>query len=374
MENCTLPRELLIEILARLPVNSLMRFKSVCKFFYCLIKSDHHFQHKHYEISQVRRDYAVFGPECSFTPRVFGLVYKELDSDEMGYVDLVMPSSEIDFVKCVDGILCLVSVRTGGTKNILIWNPSTREIKELPPISTPHSCRGLKEMIGFGFCNNMTGKVVIVWSGSDECEHKVMVCSQVDNIWVWREINPYPHFAHLWARLWVRPYQDIYFKGKYYWNFYAYDERGLFKPYLLWFDFSAEIFGKIRMPSNPPGQYGNERGYLLHAVVSVMNDTIAYLGYHKKRWEVWLMMQNGSDVNWHKYACIDRPREVLRPKRIWNQDRHVLIYRMGPKIDDRDPHLVSIDLVTGEIKMRIDNINIHPDQFFLAYNESLKMF
>nr|GMD39953.1 putative F-box protein At1g19160 [Ipomoea batatas] len=372
MENCKFPRELLIEILARLPVKSLMRFKSVCKFFYCLIKSDKHFQHKHYEISRVRRDYAIFEREFPFRHEsVFGLVYKELDSDEIGYVDLVMPSC--GSVKCADGILCLISHRTDETMNILIWNPSTRESKALPPISPPHNFISVKEMIGFGFCNNMTGKVVIVWSDLDECEHKVMVCSQVDNIWVWREINPYPIIDRLW--LLGRPYEDIYFKGKYYWNFYAYRVRSVLTPHLLCFDISAESFGTISLPSNPPCQYGNEGEGLLHAVVSVMNDTIALIGYIEERWEVWLMMQNDSDVNWHKYACIDCGDDILRPIRIWNQDRHLLMYRVGAEIDDCEPHFVSIDLVTGEKKMRIDNINIDTEeQFFLAYNETLKTF
>ncbi|XP_019186872.1 PREDICTED: F-box protein At1g30790-like [Ipomoea nil] len=349
MENCKFPRELLIEILARLPVKSLLRFKSVSKSFYSLIKSDNHFQHKHYEISRVRRDYAIFERRIGISEfrreRVFGLVYKELDSDEIGCVDLPLPSSETVDVKCIEGILCLIAVSDDGTRNISMWNPSTREIKALPPISPPHNSiphkfltDDRKESIGFGFCNNMRGKVVIVWCCGDEdewkCEYKVMVCSEVDNIWGWREINPHP----LFDRLWPRPYHDIYLKGKYYWNFYGYSDRGSFTPYLLCFDISAETFGTISLPSDPPCQNGDEGKGLVHANVSVMNDTIALIGYRggrrrrDGRWEVWLMMQNGSEVNWHKYASIGGGDDILRPIRIWNQDRHLLMQRMNAEI------------------------------------------
>lgn len=150
MENCKLPREMVIEIFARLPVKSLIQFKSVCKFFYSLIKSDNHFKHKHYEISRARRDYVIFEREIGVWPwpmrseSAFGLVYKETNSDEIGCVDLPMPISLIKDVKCADGLLCLVTYRRDSPDGIYeviwyitIWNPSTREIKELPYIK-PH--------------------------------------------------------------------------------------------------------------------------------------------------------------------------------------------------------------------------------------------
>ncbi|XP_031102507.1 putative F-box/kelch-repeat protein At3g17570 [Ipomoea triloba] len=375
MENCKLPRELLIEILARLPVKSLMRFKSFCKFFYSLIKSDNHFQHKHYEISRVRRDYVIFQREIGIREfplrdEVFGLVCKELDSDEIGCVDLVMP--KLGKVKCIDGILCLIAHRTtDGTRNIWIWNPSTREIKALPPVSAPHNFFSdqMREVVGFGFCNNMTGKVIIFWSSYDGCVCKVMVCNQVDNLWGWREINQYPHFDSLWA---TSDY-DIYLKGKYYWYLCAYPGDEI-KQYLLWFDMSAESFGTISLPFNPPEQYGNGGKAFIRCMVSVMNDTIALIGYREQRSEVWLMIENDSDVNWHKYACFDNGNDYWQPMQIWNQDRHLLICRTGAEEDDREPHLVSIDLVTGEKKKRLNNIDTFSEKCFLAYSESLKMF
>jgi hypothetical protein len=45
-----LPADMIVDILLRLPVKSLLRFKCVCKDLYFLVKSkdfiDHHFHHK----------------------------------------------------------------------------------------------------------------------------------------------------------------------------------------------------------------------------------------------------------------------------------------------------------------------------------------
>ncbi|XP_019186883.1 PREDICTED: uncharacterized protein LOC109181529 [Ipomoea nil] len=103
-------------------------------------------------------------------------------------------------------------------------------------------------------------------------------------------------------------------------------------------------------------------------------EILARLPEKENHWEVWLMIENDSDVNWYKYAWFDNGDDFWKPMQIWNQDRHLLICRMGAEEDDREPHLVSIDLVTGEKKKRIHNINTHSSECFLAYSESLKMF
>nr|GMD43123.1 putative F-box protein At1g19160 [Ipomoea batatas] len=201
------------------------------------------------------------------------------------------------------------------------------------------------------------------------CVYKVMVCSQVGNLWGWREINQYPHFNPLCSIT----NHDIYLKGKYYWYLYE-CPGGELKHYLLWFDMRAESFGTISLPFNPPEQYGNGGKAFIRCMFSVMNDTIALIGYRDQRSEVWLMIKNDSDVNWQKYACFDNGNDYWQPMQIWNQDRHLLICRMGAEEDDREPHLVSIDLVTGEKKNRLYNINTYSEDCSLAYSQSLKMF
>jgi len=46
-----LPFELIIQILLRLPVKSLIRFKCVCKSLFSLISNDTHFANSHFQLT-----------------------------------------------------------------------------------------------------------------------------------------------------------------------------------------------------------------------------------------------------------------------------------------------------------------------------------
>lgn len=201
MENCKLPRDALIEILSRLSVKSLMRFKCVCKFFYVLIKRDNDFMHKRYQISRAKNnDFAVLefgGCVYAGSNNLYSLIYKESDSDEIGHIKLDMPNSNVRYVLCCHGMLCLILGRgdfvvlgNDGTNlifDVLVWNPSTREIKTLPyvkvPVEPPVQCCTTFEGFGFGLSNNMSWKIVMIWyfkhmNVKTKNREIVMVCSQ----------------------------------------------------------------------------------------------------------------------------------------------------------------------------------------------------
>lgn len=245
MESSNLPKELLVEILARLPVKSLMRFKSVCKFFYSLIKSDHHFMHKHYKVSGLKRNHILREDTIPF--KTFNILSLESESNEENeciYLEVKIEETTRS-VKCCCGMLCMIlsEGRRGSTHyfgnnlpafDILIWNPHTKEIKSLPSIRVPYkpsirpSRRELwymEEQFGFGFSNNMTWKVVMLLYIQDkylqsggtlpiemgDSHEMVMVCSQVGDLWSWRQIDGVPHFR-------LDASNDFYLKGKYYWR------------------------------------------------------------------------------------------------------------------------------------------------------------
>lgn len=177
--------------LARLSVKSFMRFKSVGKLFYSLIKSGNHFKHKHDEINRSRSDYVIFQLDYGGLGQAMSIwfSFKKSNCDETGFV--VTPRSRTRDVKCIDGILCVVANRTDRNMDILIWNPFTRKIKALLPISPPHNfpSNELEEVIGFGFYNNMTKKVVIVCGFEGGCEYNIVVCSHVGNLYMELETN-----------------------------------------------------------------------------------------------------------------------------------------------------------------------------------------
>nr|GMD70967.1 putative F-box protein At1g19160 [Ipomoea batatas] len=147
MENCILPKDLLIDILVRLSVKTLMRFKCVCRFFHDLIKSDHLFMDKHYEFSRAKNNCAFLEFNALYFPSndvLYYLLYKESDS-QTRCIYLDMP---IRFAKTCHGVLCLIVAKRsysspdgsrsyGMDFDVYALNPSTREIKALPSIKVP---------------------------------------------------------------------------------------------------------------------------------------------------------------------------------------------------------------------------------------------
>ncbi|XP_019170560.1 PREDICTED: putative F-box protein At4g17200 [Ipomoea nil] len=349
--------DLVVEILARLPVKSLMRFKCVCKFFYDLIKSDNQFMDKHYEIRKAKSDCVLL--EMGWDVREYYFLHRESESNEIGCIYLDIPIMPIQWVKCCQGMLCMISSKTDLTKldgvdylvyDILIWNPSIRKVKALPsiifPNKLPKGARVTPEF-GFGISNNMTWKVVMLLEIRDKggsfrnFDQITMVYSQVPgDSWSLKQINSVPF---------TPPNQgsgrDFYLKGRYYWLAKNYDyyesynephDIDDYKPYkrhLLWFDMDDEVFGEIELP-----YFGD----FSIASVTIMNETIALLVNpimgDRDCIEIWLMIKNDSNTYWHKQASVVNTnyRDSCKAIGIWNLDSQLLELPDGIGTWDQD--------------------------------------
>ncbi|XP_019170782.1 PREDICTED: putative F-box protein At3g52320 isoform X2 [Ipomoea nil] len=367
MENCKLSTDQVVDILSRLPVKSLMRFKCVCKFFYDLITSDHHFMDTHYEISKTKTDCVLL--EAGWAVREYYLLYKESSEyNEIGCIYLDIPTTpRAMWVKCCKGMLCLISTRNDITEldhgdyliyDIWICNPSIRKVKALPsvtvPYRPPYNAFVLNEF-GFGISNDMTWKVVMLvqFCSVDDfrtTHEMTLVYSQVGgDSWSLRQINPVT-----WCRDIEGQINDFYLKGRYYW----WADR--YARFLIWFDMNDEVFGTIELPLD-----------VSIDSISIMNETIALLGYSSVEdsscIEIWLMIENDNNTYWHKQASIDCAVnldniESLTPIGIWNVDGELLVSldkTVEWDSDDSDsqhpervvPYFISLDLVTQERKM-----------------------
>ncbi|KAI3904957.1 hypothetical protein MKW92_033320 [Papaver armeniacum] len=130
--------ELLVcEILSRLPVKSLMRFKSVCKHWRTLIQKDWRFIDLHFMRSQSHRVGATsllirpptthtYGEHCFLLAELLTLqgggdrggaiVHTKIP--DLGY------QGGVTFLQPVNGLFCFIDIRT---YCVCIYNPSTRE-------------------------------------------------------------------------------------------------------------------------------------------------------------------------------------------------------------------------------------------------------
>ncbi|XP_057444320.1 F-box protein CPR1-like [Lotus japonicus] len=120
-----LPHDLIVQILLRLPVRSLLRFKSVCKPWLSLI-SDPQFGKSHYDLAAAPTHRCL--AKCNDSEVESLDIDASLQNYESSVVNLKYPLSSphhenkpVDFLGSCRGFI-LVANRGG---NIIVWNPST---------------------------------------------------------------------------------------------------------------------------------------------------------------------------------------------------------------------------------------------------------
>ncbi|PIA40695.1 hypothetical protein AQUCO_02400039v1 [Aquilegia coerulea] len=149
-----LPEHLLVLILIWLPVKSLLRFKSVCKYWYALIKSsnfiNHHLLHNNCSSSSSSFSCSIISkglicwktkPHCEFislSGDLFeNLVHLDFAKDQLGSYKSSILVGQLTFVNSCNGIICL---HTYFSPDVTLWNPATKQLRPLPlPPIAPRS-------------------------------------------------------------------------------------------------------------------------------------------------------------------------------------------------------------------------------------------
>ncbi|KAA3482117.1 F-box protein CPR30-like [Gossypium australe] len=131
-----LPEALVMEILSKLPVKSLTRFKCVCKYWFSSFQTPHFIsKHHHYNLKNNNLNLLL----RRYDGNTFQPYFSQL-SNKKGKKNEVKQNIHLPFFKntppCVygacHGLLCLLDPLED---KAAIWNPSTRDFKILPPSS-----------------------------------------------------------------------------------------------------------------------------------------------------------------------------------------------------------------------------------------------
>ncbi|EOY20387.1 F-box family protein [Theobroma cacao] len=176
-----LPRDLIIEILSRLPVKSLLRFRCVHRTWLCLLKSSY-FITKHVQNPNNKDHGFLF---IKYTD-VSGMSrYKLLthDASEVS-LDLKIPfPSWASVVGSCNGLVCLYIDHPFPCTKILLYNPALRVHKIIPEstLSRPKSGRLHHVTFGLGYDSvNNDFKVVRVASSESHKEGKLVSSTQAE--------------------------------------------------------------------------------------------------------------------------------------------------------------------------------------------------
>ncbi|CAH8268362.1 unnamed protein product [Arabidopsis lyrata] len=238
-----IPEDVLMEILARLPANSVTRFKCVSKHWSSLISS-RYFTNLFFEVSSPKREprpfmflsdkghqYALLSTNNSF----------EVDSVPYLNQDLTLPGMGGYFVNSLRGLMCF---RVG--REVRICNLTTKQLVNLPKVKSNllDEVEGDFHMwnyFGHDSVNDEYKVLSIVWEVSKEervvrSEHQVFVLGSGAS---WRgthsTIHPPPH----------RPYsQGISINGVLYYGARVHKNKCV----LMSFDLITEEFNLIELP------------------------------------------------------------------------------------------------------------------------------
>ncbi|KAK6792192.1 hypothetical protein RDI58_011273 [Solanum bulbocastanum] len=222
---CHFPEDMVVDILSRLPVESLLHFKCVCKHWYGLIKSmsfkEKHFHQKNNRAHLLVCDFKITKITLVFVKSVvFSLLPKKIVPSVTPEQTVLLHLPSISDIKCVagpvDGLFLVQEQIYNDGVRLGLWNPTTREFRPLPsaPFEIEHFFSDHYHQFRLGF-DLLTQDYKVVWI-RDYMGHgvypQVSVCvySSCHNSWKNLEF-PSSYTSGL-------PFDATYLNEVYYWR------------------------------------------------------------------------------------------------------------------------------------------------------------
>ncbi|XP_075669772.1 F-box/kelch-repeat protein At3g23880-like [Castanea sativa] len=361
MRGTNLAGELLENILIRLPVKSIIRFKCVKKSWSCFFQNPN-FIAKHHRY------------RCSITNPSFLITSRDDSSDDIDIISLLHPPhNDVDdtqvhivdmnirfdtnlismrFLRsnictCINGIICVGGSFSGGFDGFFLWNPAIRQYKVVA-YPTLHYPPGLDDYstdsnFAFGYDHNSNDyKVVrIVNYGRD---YHIFVHVYTLSTDSWRQkINTDIDLSKI---TFLSSFDEKYLNGVYYWRCILEDTdkhgRVLNSVVILSFHMTSEVFRMLSLPEfrSVPRQI---------KTFAVFNECLAFIFYNKRttmeaNLEIWVMRESGVQESWTKQLVVGPLFGVRYPLGFAKNGELLLLLRD----DDQTIALYNID--SQEIK------------------------
>ncbi|XP_060199661.1 putative F-box protein At3g10430 [Lycium barbarum] len=281
------PEDLAREILVRLPVKSLLRFKCCCKNWYALIKSRSFIQQ---QLNCSKNKLLIYDNGASPIPLII------LDDQSQENIPQRFRGMAT-LLGSVDGLFYLECQFDDELISCALWNPATREVRPLP-LPPPEISDGSR--LGFGLDPLTKDYKVVHFRYSFDYNHvnaAVYSCSR-DSWRIFRPKDSYkPHLSNNEC-LQGRTYGTTYLNGAYYWLL-----CGMENCSILLFNFGSEVFEEIGGPDGHSVRLVPNAPHLI-----LLDDSIAILSGVDRFFffDIWVMIQPGV---WNKlvtFQCFTR--------------------------------------------------------------------
>ncbi|KAG5597665.1 hypothetical protein H5410_038897 [Solanum commersonii] len=313
------PEEIIVEILIRLPVHSLLRFKCASKFWKTLITSDH-FKAKHYNYAKNNKKILITRWHPDHTTSYYcSSLSSPQPLQKLGCCPSNNKPNRYEVLCCCDGLSLLHFFY-----DYLLWNPSTNESIQLPYIDYQESIRST---FGLGYDSISDGyKILKIDNSGDDSRPPSKILALKSGSW--RKIDNHPRIFH------NSTYRDgplTFVCGAFYWL----SKDNVNNYFMVSLDISSEVYKEIPLPEgicNIPNMAFIKRD------VSVIEGMLcAYCSCLHARaagdtFKLWVMKDYGIKESWTILFNIqDRYIYYIIgiPKYIFGNDQILLIYNCG---------------------------------------------
>ncbi|XP_074341110.1 F-box protein CPR1-like isoform X1 [Apium graveolens] len=348
-----LPQELLLEVLLRVPVKPLLRFRCVSKPW-CSLIDNTCFGLKHLEKSiECNPDSGIIVREISKSGK--GKQYLvDVDSEDEFTAAEIGDSLKTDlsgtsYVGTCNGLVCLWKRNDQTEDDIFLWNPATRKIRKLPrannipiPFMLIGSC-----VVGFGYDHVNDDYKVMRTYDSQIYNILVSVYSLKSNTWT--RADTISNEIRIWGDF------GVFANGSLYWltddnNIFAFD-LGVHRHRELSYPAGMDRTGKIAIGL-----------FALKRCLCLINN------YPRSRTDFWLMNSNAEENFWTKILSVEQSSipgfyKQLYPVASSKTGNNILLFVDGDKLMWYDH---------GKKKVKNVTLNGFPQPAdFLVYTESL---
>ncbi|XP_058742020.1 F-box/kelch-repeat protein At3g06240-like [Vicia villosa] len=288
-----LPPELIMQILLRLPVKALLRFRCVCKSWLSLI-SNNNFATSHFEHAATHR--RLFIKPYALQP--LSIDFDSWLHDASAYaslrLDFFRPKRHLEIRGSCRGFLLLHD----GTY-IYILNPSTGLIKQIPDF--PIILNDGYELLS-GFVYYQPTDDYLIFSGFCELHLndpvtrsvKLMIFSLRAN--KWKPIELASHLPYMETSIAeFTPKCGLFLNGSIHWMVHNYEKS---KNVIIAFDIKEMTISEIALPDDFILSYSNNYS-IYHDLLQVGGLIGAWVG-HLNTVKIWVMQKYGVHSSWTK--------------------------------------------------------------------------
>ncbi|KEH36918.1 putative F-box domain-containing protein [Medicago truncatula] len=338
------PTELFIDILSRLPVQSLLRFRSISKSLRSFI--DSHTFTKHYLKNSfsikiiLRHNYDLYQLDFSnLTTHVKFSVPLN--------INLFNPNIDLLGGSC-NGLLCI----SNGVSEIAFWNPNIRKHRVIPYLPIPRNesdFRLSKCVHGFGFDQSACNYKLVRVSFFEGIRHimfktQVRLFSSKTNSWKALPNIPYALYS-------TQPV-GVFVENSLHWVV----TRNRSQPCLIVaFNLTQEVFNEVPLPEIQMAD--NVKGFQID--VSLLGECLCMtvnhvsVRHHTTKVEVWVMKKYGFRDSWCKLftfedSCFNKPLRSLKPL-CYSSDRSKVLLEVKGNLYRDCKKLFWYDLKSEEV-------------------------